>query len=233
MKLKQEHWNDDDGNPAGGVSSDVGLKITWQDGPVGDGKEQTGALVENVIEAVLGRMAFYQGSKFNCPENTLTVEHLEAALKAQHSRTRAREEQDVEGTHKTHTPLANFRKSDSEFLFTFTKKDALQRGDLRIQNGSVLFACPTGENYPEKGFLDNVHPEDVLMVEHDSGTMEIKIVKGQEAPQLIQNFMDEDEFLLYSFQTQRSEVEGWMGLALDEGSALIVFKKHAHDLANK
>ena len=65
----EEHWNDVDRNPAGGVSSGRGFAISWQNGPLGRGndrREPNGAFVEDVIQAVIGRISFYQKSKFQC-----------------------------------------------------------------------------------------------------------------------------------------------------------------------
>ena len=49
-----EHWVDENGNPAGGITQGVGFTISWQNGPLGTGeerKEPNGAFVENVILA--------------------------------------------------------------------------------------------------------------------------------------------------------------------------------------
>jgi len=35
-----EHWRDDKGRPAGGVSSGRGFAISWQNGPLGRGNER-------------------------------------------------------------------------------------------------------------------------------------------------------------------------------------------------
>ena len=63
----QQHWLDDQGRPAGGVSTGKGFCISWQNGPLGqmgtaERQEPNGAFVEDVIQAVIGRIAFYQGS---------------------------------------------------------------------------------------------------------------------------------------------------------------------------
>ena len=102
----EEHWEDADGNPAGGVSSGRGFAISWQNGPLGRGKdrkEPNGAFVEDVIQAVIGRMKFYQTAsdgKFKCAENALALEGLEQAADALDFRTREREGRGVEGTHQ-------------------------------------------------------------------------------------------------------------------------------------
>ena len=99
----EEHWFDKDGNPAGGVSSGRGFAISWQNGPLGRGndrKEPNGAFVEDVIAAALGRIEFYQKSKFACEENAEAIRHLKAALFTLDARTKDRENRGVEGTHK-------------------------------------------------------------------------------------------------------------------------------------
>jgi len=89
--------------PEGGQTFGAGFAIAWQRGPLGRGKDriaQNGAFVEDVIFAAKERLEFYQASRFNCPENALAIEHLEAALAALDSRTRRRESQQTEGTHQ-------------------------------------------------------------------------------------------------------------------------------------
>lgn len=103
--IEQEHRNDEAGNPAGGVTSAVGFVINWQDGPLriselGDARrEQTGAFVEDVILAAIGRIEYYQQSKFHCLHNAVALGHLMAAYQALLERTRDRTDRDVEGTH--------------------------------------------------------------------------------------------------------------------------------------
>lgn len=97
---------DDDGNPAGGAASGVGMLIRWQNGPLGRGEEReepNGAFVETVIAAAKQRIEFYQaaaGGKFACRENALAIYHLVAALGLLNSRTQQREARGVEGTHE-------------------------------------------------------------------------------------------------------------------------------------
>lgn len=102
-KFLYENWLDKDGNPAGGVSFGSGFTISWQNGPLGRGndrKEPNGAFVETVIEAVKERLTFYQTTKFNCDENYMAIQYLEKALESLQSRTKRRENDGVEGTHK-------------------------------------------------------------------------------------------------------------------------------------
>ena len=105
--MKQDHfrvhWKDQDGNPAGGVSSGLGFTISWQNGPLQRGDERlkpNGAFVETIIDAALERIRFYQDSKFACFENESAIFHLESALKWLEERTKNREKRQVEGTHE-------------------------------------------------------------------------------------------------------------------------------------
>ncbi len=98
-----ENFNDDNGNPAGGYASSVGLIIQWQEGPLGRGddrQEPNGAFVETVIRAALQRLEYYQDSGFACDENAEAASNLRVALECLSDRTRRREEEDVEGTHE-------------------------------------------------------------------------------------------------------------------------------------
>ncbi len=91
--------------PAGGTTFGNGFAIAWQNGPLGRGPEReepNGAFVEDVITAALDRIEFYQDGRFACEENARAIEHLKLALQALESRTRRREQQQVEGTHQGH-----------------------------------------------------------------------------------------------------------------------------------
>ena len=81
------------------------MGIIWQRGPLGRGldrKAANGAFVETVIDAVIKRIEFYQGTKSNCAENEAALGYLRRAAEALDSRTKARETQAVEGTHAVH-----------------------------------------------------------------------------------------------------------------------------------
>ena len=102
QQIKEEHWHDPDGNPAGGMSCGVGFAISWQNGPLGRGKqrrEPNGAFVESIIQAAIGRLQFYQSGKFNCEENRAALIFLDNAKEALQNRTKDREKRRVEGTH--------------------------------------------------------------------------------------------------------------------------------------
>lgn len=98
--MKSEHWNDMNGNPAGGTTYGVGFTIGWQHGPLGRGenrKEPNGAFVEDIIKAAIDRIEFYQQSKFASEFNAETLRLLAAALAVQITRTVTREARGVEG----------------------------------------------------------------------------------------------------------------------------------------
>ena len=101
--IREHHWTGDNGNPAGGETEGLGIHIDWQDGPLAvDGvrREPNGAFVEGVIEAAIGRIEFYQRSKFHGIHNAVALGHLYAALEVLQERTRDRESRGVEGTHQ-------------------------------------------------------------------------------------------------------------------------------------
>lgn len=91
------------GLPAGGTVIGTGLRIVWQNGPLGRGEQRlppNGAFVETVIAAVIHRIQFYNESQFRCRENSLAITHLEEALHWLHARTERREREGTEGTHE-------------------------------------------------------------------------------------------------------------------------------------
>lgn len=101
-QLFSEHWNDTNGNPAGGSTYGPGFSISWQNGPLGRGddrKKPNGAFVENIIAAAADRIAYYQETKFASDYNARALDHLKAALAELQARTADREARDVEGTH--------------------------------------------------------------------------------------------------------------------------------------
>ena len=105
MRSEVIHDNvaDEQGRPAGGETSGRGFHIAWQNGPLAvDGvrRQPNGAFVEDVIEAVIGRIEFYQASPFHCVENAVALGHLKAAAEVLAERTRGRERRGVEGTHQ-------------------------------------------------------------------------------------------------------------------------------------
>jgi hypothetical protein len=104
MRSEVHHNNlsDDQGRPAGGETHGRGFRIDWQNGPLAvDGvrREPNGAFVEDIIEAAIGRIEFYQRSEFDCIENAVALGHLKVAAEVLAERTRGRERRGVEGTH--------------------------------------------------------------------------------------------------------------------------------------
>ena len=100
--ILSHHKNDSDGNPTGGMSSTVGCKIDWQDGPLGRGDdriEPNGAFVEDIIDIARDRIQHYQNSHFKCRENAIAITKLEEAMQWLNWRTADREARGVEGTH--------------------------------------------------------------------------------------------------------------------------------------
>lgn len=105
QSIDGRHEIDENGNPAGGITTGRGIGITWQNGPLGRDAERSdpnGAFVEGVIAAALDRLNYYQtasNGRFRCRENSLAITKLEEALHWLDARTRAREDRGVEGTH--------------------------------------------------------------------------------------------------------------------------------------
>lgn len=101
--VQHNNLSDEHGRPAGGFTAGRGFRIDWQDGPLvvdGERVDPNGAFVEDVLEAVRGRIAFYQASEFACRENALALTKIEEAMHWLDHRTRDREARGVEGTHQ-------------------------------------------------------------------------------------------------------------------------------------
>jgi len=101
--FNSSHFNDANGNPAGGLTEGTGFKIVWQNGPLGRGEdriEPNGAFVEDIIAAAIDRIEYYQKSRFACRPNSDALESLKEALAYLEARTADREERKVEGTHE-------------------------------------------------------------------------------------------------------------------------------------
>ena len=102
MGFKSEHWDDANGNPAGGSTFGTGFAISWQNGPLGlanERREPNGAFVEDIIAAARDRIAYYQRSRFRCDENQIALDLLGNAIEALNTRTSRREAAGIEGTH--------------------------------------------------------------------------------------------------------------------------------------
>lgn len=142
----------DNGNPAGGHVTGVGLSIVWQNGPLvdpntGERREPNGCFVETVIEAALNRMNFYQETKFRCRHNALAITKLEEALHWLKARTEERQEQGIEGTHKTtdtsETRFAKNRAFARACGATEEQVQAVEDYHLLVDDGpAVPYATP-------------------------------------------------------------------------------------------
>ena len=102
QEIQERHEKDEQGRPAGGVTSGEGIRIHWQNGPLGRGEDRkrpNGAFVEGVIAAAIGRLKFYESTEFRCPENASALSCLVEASSWLQRRTRDREARRVEGTH--------------------------------------------------------------------------------------------------------------------------------------
>lgn len=98
----RNYQNPVDGTPEGGIALAPGIKISWQNGPLGrdeDRKEPSGAFVETVIAIAKERLEFYQSTRFASPYNARAITALEDALASLNARTQEREVREVEGTH--------------------------------------------------------------------------------------------------------------------------------------
>ncbi len=103
--VTERHCVDGEGNPAGGKAWSMGIDIEWQCGPLrrpgaGELNDVNGAFVENVILVVIGRLEFFQRSKFKCEENQMAIESLSEALSHLDERTARRVAEGTEGTHE-------------------------------------------------------------------------------------------------------------------------------------
>ena len=100
--IHEQHETDVHGNPSGGVTIGRGFTIAWQNGPLmvdGARREPTGAFVEDIIAAVIGRIEHYQASEFSCVENAEALDALRVAAARLNDRTMKRQTRGVEGTH--------------------------------------------------------------------------------------------------------------------------------------
>ena len=104
----EEHWVDEDNNPAGGISTGRGVTVSWQNGPLGrvgseERREPNGAFVEDVVGIAKGRFEFYQTAsdgKFACDENAECIMLLERVEQICQQRTARRVNAQTEGTHE-------------------------------------------------------------------------------------------------------------------------------------
>lgn len=117
--VTSEFVTDDQGNPTGGstMAYDQPPQLTgtstsqtkpreligeliWQNGILSMGR--SGWTVEEVLEAALQRLQFFNTTKFRCRENSLAITKIEEALAWLDIRQRNREMQGVEDSYSTH-----------------------------------------------------------------------------------------------------------------------------------
>lgn len=87
---------DVEGHPTGGFSDGGGFHIDWQNGAL----EANGALMEDVIEAVLQRLRWYQTTSFSCRENALAITDFESGVNWLRRRTLNRRRRGVQGKYE-------------------------------------------------------------------------------------------------------------------------------------
>ena len=100
-----------DGSPATSLlfnrKNDPGVEhgpygeIKWQLGPVQE-VGVNGTTIEDVLEVCIARMQGFQRGPFACRENALAITAMEEARNWLLQRTRARQEQGVEGVNAPH-----------------------------------------------------------------------------------------------------------------------------------
>ena len=94
---------DRDGNPSGGYVRGIGIIIDWQEGPLevdGQRVQQTGAMIEDILSALIARTEWLNYNKFRCRENSLAITKMEEAMHWLNARTEDRIRRGVEGTHQ-------------------------------------------------------------------------------------------------------------------------------------
>lgn len=111
-----EFHTDQDGNPTGGVTmifpghagegtpiskGEPLAELVWQDG-IESLNGRNGLFVEDVIEACLQRMRYFNDSKFRCRENSLAITKLEEAQQWLRQRQRNRFVEGKQSSYETH-----------------------------------------------------------------------------------------------------------------------------------
>lgn len=104
-KFIDAHFHDQDGKPAGGISSGPGYAIGWQNGPCpiepdGSQPKRNGAFLIEVLEAGQERLEFYQKGEFNCQENAAALHHLTRCIELLKERRDRRKDAGTLGTHE-------------------------------------------------------------------------------------------------------------------------------------
>jgi hypothetical protein len=98
MEPINKNWTDEQNNHQGGVSTGIGFTISWQRGPLQE-SGRNGAFLIEVLQCCHHQLAYYQNSKFSCPENSKALDALESAIKALQARRDRRASEGTLGTH--------------------------------------------------------------------------------------------------------------------------------------
>lgn len=104
-KFIDAHFHDENGKPAGGISSGPGYAIAWQNGPCpiepdGSQPKRNGAFLIEVLEAGAKRLEFYQDGEFACEENADALANLQSAIQRLCTRRGRRKDTGTLGTHE-------------------------------------------------------------------------------------------------------------------------------------
>lgn len=100
------NFTNQDGNPAGGISTGIGYTIAWQTRPcpiLEDGSQpaRNGAFLIEVLEACESRLAYYRANgDLDCFENEMALDHLTKAVKHLRVRRDRRKDAGTLGTHE-------------------------------------------------------------------------------------------------------------------------------------
>ncbi len=80
------------------VGNALGVRIDFQNGPLGETVYPNGLSNESLLAVVIDRLQGFQGGAFKCRENAIALTHLEDAMHWLQHRTRERMARGVEGT---------------------------------------------------------------------------------------------------------------------------------------
>lgn len=101
-----ENLTHEDGRPMGGTVKGIGCDISWQHGvcrdmegnPIPD--MHNGVLIEDVIDACVKRLEYYQASAYSCRENAIALTKLQEASHWLEHRTKDRIKRSVLGKYE-------------------------------------------------------------------------------------------------------------------------------------
>lgn len=98
MQPINANWANPDGSHDGGVSTGIGFTISWQRGPLENGRN--GAFMLEVLDACRHQLEYYQNSKFACGENQEALQSIDRAIKVLQERRERRQQEGKLGTHQ-------------------------------------------------------------------------------------------------------------------------------------